>query len=175
MNIEISGNKDHFAIQWEVLRIGTNDWYGSFCVWIANQMIGKFHFELMLNVTLYHLGEFQKHKNIRSFRDSHLLSKEQLFYELYERFFSEDALKTGDHLNLGIYRAIFWLSEIGQESLIDDYTIILLDEPLANRQRLLWKSLLKEDLQEHSIPLNYFEEVASEYQTQVLNFCERSR
>lgn len=167
---EIVGDKNQFAIQWEITEFYVDECYGSICFWIGGEEIGEYQNEVTLDTSLFHLNNFNKHKNIRSYKDSHLLSKEELFFELYEKFFGEVAKSNGDYLNLGIYRAIFWITEIGDSSTRDKYNIILIDEPSAKRQRFIWKSIdTSTDIKEHFIPMDYFEKVGNQFYNRILS------
>ena len=166
--MNITGDKTSFAIEWEITTAYTEDCYGSFCLWIEGQQVGDLDYEVHLDASLYHYDQFLRHKDIRAYRNSSDLSREELFYQLYERFFGDKAKETGDHLNLGIYRAIFWLEDIGDASIRDKWNIIIVDEPSQSRQRIIWRHLdVPKEKHEAFLPGDMFDDVAKQFCKQV--------
>ncbi len=172
--MNITGDKSKFAIVWEITAAYTEDCYGSFCLWIEGQQVGDLSYEVHLDAALYSCDQCLRHKNIRTYRNSEDLSKDELFHQLYERFFGDKAKETGDYLNLGIYRAIFWLEEIGDASTRDNWNIIVVDEPVLNRQRIIWRHLDAPDVkQEAFLPADLFDDVIKQFCEQISSQWEK--
>lgn len=167
--MNITGDKSQFAVEWEVTAAYEKDCYGSFCFWINETQVGDLSCEVHLDASLYHYDQFLRHKNIRAYRKSPEFSKEELFYQLHERFFGDKAKEIGDYLNLGIYRAIFWAEEIGDASIRDKWNILVIDEPALQRQRIIWKRLDAPDQKyEAFLTSDVFDDVLKQFCEQVL-------
>lgn len=172
MESSVVGNKDVFAIEWAVNEVGEKNCIGNFCFWVGGQQVGEFENDSWLNPSIFYLKDFYQHKQLRTYDNSVTVSKEQLFFSLYEKFFTSEAKESGEYLNMGMLRSIFWLDDIGDASFRDLVSIILIDEPSMNRQRIIWRELDKDqNLNEWFLPLNNFEIVSNQYLDSISLLC----
>jgi hypothetical protein len=132
--LEIIGNSDEFAIQYGITHAYEKECFGSIVFYIGGEQLGRGDYEVWINACIGWSKDFIKHKSLRTYPNSDLLSKEELFYELYEKFYKDTSLEDGDYLKLGPIREIFHLDDTGDTSLRDLVNLILIDEPQLRRK-----------------------------------------
>lgn len=168
MESSLVGKKEEFAIEWVINDFDEKHCIGNLCFWVGGKELGEFENESWLDSSLFYLEDFFRHKHQRAYENSVTLSKEQLFFCLYGKFFSSEAKESGEYLNMGIMRSIFWLDDIGDASFRDSVSVILVDEPLQNQQRVIWKTTEEDTLYEWFLPLNTFEQVSKQFMSSVI-------
>ena len=166
--MEIIGNPNEFAIQYEITHAYENECFGSFVFYLGGEQIGRGDYEVWINACINWFKDFNKHKDARTYPNSHLLSKEELFYELYEKFYDGTSVESGDYLKIGTVTEVFHLDDTGDASFRDFVNVILLDEPQINRQRFIWRYYENEEVKkEFFIQMNMYETVSKQ-------FCEQA-
>jgi hypothetical protein len=159
--MNIIGNKEVLAFAYEEVEYLNGYNYGHFALIIRNALIGKYHEISTLSICNSYLKEFLTFSPKRVFEGSEELNKEELFHEIYEKFYM--TWNSANGRKLSEYRDIFWLDEVGEYSFRDNVGIILIDEPKVSRQRIIWKMFENDELFEDAIPINYFDTIALEY------------
>ena len=158
--MRIVGSKELFAIQWNIVEYIDSYCYGNFCFWIANQQVGNYNEISTLSIISSYLRDFLKNDTVRSIQGSQNLTKEKLFYLLYEQFFNGSSNDKNKYGEMGRLRDIFWLDEVGEYCFRDKIGMILLNENTLARQRLIWQNLESHAIFEAFIPANSFDMVA---------------
>jgi hypothetical protein len=159
--MQVNGDKRYFAIQWEIDFKIDRYTYGFLCFWADNIRIGDYEHHTTISICLSFLKDFLNEKGDRSFEGSINMNKEDLFYVLYEQAY--DPEHPNSYEEIAAFENTFWLDAIGERSIRDSVGIILIDEKKANRQRLIWKDLEKNEIKEAFFPLLYFETIAQEF------------
>jgi len=159
----MNGNPQEFAIEFHLTEKLDDYWYGNLCFWIGGSRVGNFNEISTITISVSFLKDFLIQKPHRHFDNSSSLSKEELFYQLYQRFFNSNSVKHQSTLSMGEFREIFWLDEVGEYSFRDKIGMILIDEPELKRQRFIWQMLDNDFIFEYFIPLDHFEVVANEF------------
>lgn len=160
--MKIIGDKSLFAYQWELVDHGKNDYWGNFCFWIGDVQVGIYEEFTTLSISLSYLKDFLKESGNRIYFRSEIIPKDELFYDVYEKYFDDD-YKGNTSASYGYFRDVFWLDKVGEDSIRDKIGLILLNEPIENRQRFIWKSYKTNQIEEAFIPTNYFEFVSRQF------------
>ena len=165
--MHINGNQKVFAIEWSINCYIEPYYYGYLCFCINGKKVGYFDEITTISVSISYLKDFLP-QNARVYNDSHTFSKEELFYRIHDIFLAgtEDKIyfnKQELYAQLHKYRDVFWLDDVGEYSFMDKIGMILINEPLFKRQRLIWKDLRTNDISEFYIPEHYFDMVAREF------------
>jgi hypothetical protein len=165
--MHISGNQKVFAIEWSIDSYIDPYYYGHLCFCINDKKVGNFDEITTISISVNYLNDFLN-QSARVYNDSHTLSKEELFYRIHDVFFdssgSEKYLNKNElYTQLHEHRDVFWLDDVGEYSFMDKIGMILINEPLFKRQRLIWKDLRANDINESYIPDQYFDMIAGEF------------
>lgn len=160
--MNLIGNKNLFAYQWELIDHENTYYWGNFCFWIAGKEIGDYEEVTTLSGMLSYLKEFMKNGDKRFYFRSDRVSKDELFYEIHDKFFDR-GYKGDSSESFGYFKDTFWLDDIGWESTRDKIAIILLDEFYADRQRFIWKYHDTGKIEEASIPYAHFQWVSQQF------------
>ncbi|MCK7556237.1 immunity 42 family protein [Chitinophaga sedimenti] len=157
------GNKEIFALQWDVDSYHAPYLYGYFCFWVNNNKVGNLDEISTLTIVSSYLSDFLKNKNNRLYEGSELMAKEDLFHLLYLGFFDGSFKGIELYYRMSEYSNMFWLDEIGEYSFRDKIGMILIDEPVKQRQRMIWIEFGNNVVNEFFIPANYFDDVGSQF------------
>jgi hypothetical protein len=161
--MNIVGNKDLFAIQWEIESKEGNYLYGKLCFWAEGIQIGDFEEMTTVSISASYLRDFLANKGMREFSGSDFMNSENLYYCLYQKYFSGVTIKDGTFSELSKIRDVFWLDDVGEYSFRDKIGIILVDEKKLNRQRLVWERFKDGIIQQAIFPIGYFDKIAMEF------------
>jgi len=160
--MKVLGEKSLFAYQWELIDHGKTDYWGNFCFWISGIEVGVYKELTTLSISLSSLKDFLKESEKRVYLRSERIPKDELFYDVYEKYFDED-YKGNTAASYGYFRDIFWMDKIGEDSLRDKFGVILLNESAENRQRFVWKYYKTNKIEEAFVPPGYFEFVSQQF------------
>lgn len=161
--MKVHGNKEVFAIQWDLDSHHAPYYYGYFCFWINGGKVGDFDEISTLSIIKNYLIDFLKNEGRRIYNGSSKMSKDELFHRLYGRFFDGSFSSAASFYQLGEFREMYWLDEIGEYSFRDKTGMILVDEPALGRQRLIWKEFKSEVLNEFFLPALFFDKIGREF------------
>jgi len=162
-SIKIQGSKEMLAIQWEFDSYHEPYYYGYFCLWINNCKVGNFEEISTLSIIKNYLTDFLKNEGSRIYIGSPEMSKDELFHRLYWGFFDGSFSSPTSFNQLGEFRDIYWLDEVGEYSFRDKIGMILVDEPELGRQRLIWRELKSGILNEFFLPGLFFDKTGREF------------
>jgi len=157
--MKVIGDKTIFAFQYNLIEKVDKYIFANFCFWVNGDKVGNYDIESAISISLSFLKDFLRNYEYRVYKNSTILNKEALFYELYEQFFQEKSTNHGES-KMNKYREVFWLDDVGDESFRDRMGILLLNEHNTGRQRFVWKFFNNETVYEEFIPINYFDESA---------------
>lgn len=156
------------AIEWNLDSYYKPYYYGHLCVWINGKPVGSFKEISTISISASYLRDFLGYSNSRFYAGSERMSRDELFNLLYWRFIcddNEDIIFEGSdsYLYMHKFRDVFWLDDIGEYSFRDKIGMVLIDEPVLKRQRLIWKEFVSGVLNEFFMPKKYFDIVAKEF------------
>jgi len=191
--MNILGDKEQFAIQWNCESLNDKWFPTQICFWIGGKQIGNFEDTLQMYYYITRLEDFLLYEKIRFHPFLFNRSKEDIFNHIYQRAyeFIINDMKDKDEifdLDLEPYDQYFleeeyqqWLKRvftIGDMFFpaFQDYAFMIINEPTNNLQRLIWLDLSqpKFTINEFTLPIGYFEGVAWEFLKQSIEYLKNN-
>lgn len=157
----ITGDKSKFAFQCYIEEKRDNYILGSLCFWINNEKVGNFETITTISIAVSYLEDFLKSSSRRFFQDSFIMDKEKLFFILYDQAFSGESVSS--YSEMSFFKSVFWMDEIGEDSLRDKIGMIMINEKEVDRERIIWKNLKSQELKEAFLPSGYFEKISNDF------------
>lgn len=172
--MSIVGRENVFGIEWSIDSYHPPYIIGYLCFWINNERVGDIDELATLSISVSYLRDFLKNEEVRVFQGSQGMSKDDLFYLLYGRFFGGSIGNNEEHLQMHKFAEAFWLDQVGEYSFRDKLWMVLVNEPGFNRQRIIWKDLITGNLKEFFLPEKCFDITALDFldalNNQIANF-----
>jgi hypothetical protein len=155
------GNSDLFAIEVSNPGLIETRWHVSLNFWIDNEPIGDMREKISLVSSIANLRDFLQFKSDRFSPEFQGVSSEQIFYDLYTRYYEANSQPDVASQNL---RRRFHIDDIGMSSIVDKYGIILV--ALSDKTaRLIWKKWSDENsTYDFSLPFGEVERVGKIYE-----------
>jgi len=189
MLMNILGNRNQFAIQWDIEAFDRKWFPTHLCFWIGGRQIGNFEDTLQSYCYITRLEDFLLYENIRHHPFLFNRNKEDIFHHVYQRAYGfivnlQKNIFEIECLDTESFDQYFleeeyqkWLKRV---FLIDDmffpafkdYDIMIINEPPKNRQSILWLDMnqSKFNINEHVLPIGHFERIAWEFLQKSIDF-----
>ena len=187
--MNILGNKNLLAIQWDC-KVLEEIWFPTqLCFWIGGQKIGNYEDTLQLYCYITRLENFLLYENLRYHPFLFNRSKEDIFNHVCQRAYcfivnTEKDKHDIEFMDIQPFDQYFleeeyqrWLSHvftIGDMFFpsLRGYDIMLINEPLNNIQRLIWLDKTQSifTLHEYALSIGYFERIAWEFLQKSIDF-----